>query len=83
MSSNGYHHNIGANTWRSGGSKGAGPNRAGLERVVFGVSDRDELTRLAERLGKNGWSASVNEDAVVLGDPDGIEVHFALVPKAH
>ena len=82
MSSNGYHHNVGANTWRSRGSKTAGPDRAGLERIVFGVSDRGELTRLAERLAKNEWSASVNEDVVVLRDPDGIELHFAVLPRA-
>ena len=79
LSSNGYHHNIGANAWRSRGSKAAGSDTAGLSRVVFGVSDPEELNGLADRLSKNGWDADVSSNEVTLLDPDGIALHFALI----
>lgn len=78
LSSKGYHHNIGANAWRSQGGKAAGPNRAGLSRVVFGVSDQEELDLLAQRLQDHGWGATSALDRFVLLDPDGIELQFEL-----
>ena len=79
LSSKGYHHNIGTNSWRSRGSKAASPDRAGLSRVVFGVSDSQELELLAERLRASGWEASIAPELITLQDPDGIELHFTLV----
>ena len=78
LSSKGYHHNIGANAWRSRGGKPATPDRAGLSRVVFGVSDQNELNLLATRLVGNEWDASNTSDKITLLDPDGIELQFAL-----
>ena len=71
FSSNGYHHNIGANVWRSRGGDPAPKNRAGLERVVFGVTDERELAALRDR-------ADVTEEGaeLVVGDPNGIELRF-------
>jgi catechol 2,3-dioxygenase len=56
FSSNGYHHNIGANAWRSRGSRAPAKSRAGLERVAFAVAERDELGELGARLrgGRRG-----------------------------
>lgn len=79
MSSKGYHHNIGANAWRSRGGKAASPEKAGLERVVFGVSDPRELELLAERLRANGWEASIAGEQITLVDPDGIALQFTLI----
>lgn len=77
FSSNGYHHNIGANTWRSRGSEPAGPERAGLARVVFKVEDPDELEGLKQRLGDAASSvAGTSEGSVVVTDPSGIELQF-------
>ena len=78
LSSKGYHHNIGTNTWRSRGGKPATKERAGLERVVFGVSDRDELERLVRRLDDEGWDATTSDAVVTLLDPNGIELQFQL-----
>ena len=78
LSSKGYHHNIGTNAWRSRGSKGAGSDRAGLSRVVFGVSDPQELKELTDRLRTSGWHGDASVTEVTVLDPDGIELHFAL-----
>lgn len=77
LSSKGYHHNIGANVWRSRGGKAAAPDRAGLVRVVFGVSEVRELELLSERLRDKGWDASITDENITLLDPDGIELQFA------
>src|SRR5918996_2770348 len=71
FSSHGYHHNIGANTWRSLGSKPAGRERAGLERVVFTVTDGNELDRLRERLVDSEIATASEHETVVVHDPDG------------
>jgi catechol 2,3-dioxygenase len=77
FSSYGYHHNIGANTWRSRGSKLPGREHAGLERVVFNVPDGKELNRLRERLrAKVGNESAAEREPVVVADPDGIELQF-------
>ena len=78
LSSKGYHHNIGANAWRSQGGKVASPDKAGLSRVVFGVSDRTELEQLADRLRAEGTDATIAADRITVADPDGIELQFEL-----
>jgi len=76
FSSHGYHHNIGANTWRSLGSKPAGQERAGLERVVFAVTDRSELEGLRARLADSENVSVTGDESLILHDPDGIELQF-------
>ena len=78
LSSKGYHHNIGANEWRSRGGTAATPDKAGLERVVFGVSEARELDLLAARLRDNGSPASIQGGRITVLDPDGIELQFTL-----
>jgi catechol 2,3-dioxygenase len=76
FSSHGYHHNIGANTWRSLGSKPAGRERAGLERVVFRVTDGNELEGLRERLAGSENVSATGDDSLIVHDPDGMELQF-------
>lgn len=79
FSSNGYHHNIGANSWRSRGSKPASRESAGLERVVFAVSEPRELEALRARL--HGMELEVpggTAAGLQVHDPDGIELHFTV-----
>jgi catechol 2,3-dioxygenase len=78
-SSKGYHHNIGANVWRSRGGRAAGPERAGLGRVVFGVEGAEELDALRARVEATGTRVEGESGTSVLVlDPDGIELHFVL-----
>ncbi|HEX2295370.1 MAG TPA: VOC family protein [Actinomycetota bacterium] len=78
LSSNGYHHHLGANTWRSRGGSPAGRDRAGLERIVFATGP-DRLETLRLRLREHGREVSGDEDrSVVVRDPDGIELRFQV-----
>lgn len=78
FSSKGYHHNIGANSWRSRGSKAAPRERAGLASVTFGVDASGELEPLRIRLSAGGPEFTAVDGEVVVPDPDGIELRFAL-----
>jgi catechol 2,3-dioxygenase len=79
FSSNGYHHNIGANTWNSRNGSPAARDRAGLDRVVFGVENVDELERARLRLSEFGHAVRGEEERdLILHDPDEIELQFEL-----
>ena len=75
-SSGGYHHHVAGNTWQSLGALPAPPTRAGLERVVFRVTDRGELDALRARLEAAGRAFGGSGEEVVVHDPDGIELRF-------
>jgi catechol 2,3-dioxygenase len=78
FSSNGYHHHVGANTWSSRNGRPAPTNRAGLSRVLFAVTDVDELEALRSRLSEYGREPNgVEGRNLVVHDPDLIELHFA------
>jgi catechol 2,3-dioxygenase len=76
FSSNGYHHHIGANTWRSRGQVAPGRDRAGLERIVLATS-REEIESLRSRLAEAGVEIAGHDQGLVVIDPDGIELEFA------
>jgi catechol 2,3-dioxygenase len=78
FSSNAYHHHIGANTWRSRGSRFSGAHHAGLDRVVFAAT-KDELSGLRHRLSDAATEFSDQGGTLVVRDPDGIELNFATV----
>ena len=79
FSSNGYHHHIGANSWRSRGGRPAAPQRAGLDKVVFAATDT-ELDSLRARLSMPAREESHEGRAsLVVNDPDGINLHFVAV----
>lgn len=78
FSSKGYHHNIGANAWRSRGGKPAAKERAGLERVVVGVTEEQEVDALHTRLREAGRNLTRSEGGLVVFDPDGIELSFVV-----
>jgi catechol 2,3-dioxygenase len=78
LSSNGYHHHVGANTWRSRNGRPPEPGRAGLARVVFAVSSRDELEAARTRLAERQRELRSDDGSIVVKDPDGIEL--GLVP---
>lgn len=77
FSSNGYHHHVGANIWRSGHGRPAPKERAGLARVVFSVAGSAQLADLAGRLRDAGHRAEETENgSLTVWDPDGIELVF-------
>jgi catechol 2,3-dioxygenase len=79
LSSNGYHHHLGANAWRSRGGEPAPRSRAGLDRVVLAVGGAEDLERLRLRLTEHGRTVTGDENrSLVVRDPDGIELEFAV-----
>jgi catechol 2,3-dioxygenase len=75
LSSNGYHHHIGGNTWHSRGEGPAPRGHAGLDRVLF-ASGEDELQALAERLDAAGRAFTREASAVEVQDPNGVALRF-------
>jgi catechol 2,3-dioxygenase len=78
FASNGYHHHIGANAWNSRHGSPATRDRAGLDRVVFAVSDEGQMEDLRLRLSEYGRSFEMEGDELIVRDPDQIELRFAL-----
>lgn len=80
FSSRGYHHNIGANSWRSQGNSARRNGRAGLQRVLFGVTEETNFEGLEQRSGHSRVEQEGDITKLVLHDPDQIELEFLLSP---
>ena len=79
LSSNGYHHHIGANTWNSRNGSPAARDRAGLDRIVFATREADRLEHVRLRLVAHGRRPEGDENqSLVVRDPDGIELRFIV-----
>jgi catechol 2,3-dioxygenase len=76
FSSNGYHHHIGANTWRSRGGRPPKRNRAGLDRVTLSAG-AEEIDKLRSRLMPSGRNDIDQEPgSLSVHDPDDITLQF-------
>jgi catechol 2,3-dioxygenase len=73
MARDGYHHHIGANTWRS--RTGATPGSLGLVRFGIGIADREELERLVATAGDRVIGPGPH-GGTLLRDFDGIEIEL-------
>lgn len=67
LSAGGYHHHLGANTWRSAGGSPPPPGAIGLREYEVVLVDRDARERVLDRLGDAG--AGVEGHTVL--DPSG------------
>jgi catechol 2,3-dioxygenase len=67
LSSGGYHHHLGVNTWAGVGAPPAPPDQARLKRAGLEVDGEDELDRIEARLADAG-AEPVREGARVLVD---------------
>ena len=76
LSSNGYHHHIGANTWNSRGAEPAPRKHAGLDRIVFDAGSPGEIEQARARLEAAGVPFSQQDGALSVRDPNGIELLF-------
>lgn len=77
FSSNGYHHHIGANTWRSRGGRPAERNRAGLDRILLSAA-AEEIEELRSRLTASSGRSELHHDgnSLRVRDPDDITLQF-------
>ena len=76
LSSGGYHHHIGLNTWDSAGGPRPAPGTTGLYHVAFLYPDRKALAQavarvLAAGIRLEGTADHGVSEAVYLSDPDG------------
>jgi len=76
LSSSGYHHHIGLNTWESKGGQPPAPGTTGLYHVALLYPTREELADAVRRVFKAGIPLEGAADhgvseAVYLRDPDG------------
>ena len=76
LSSDGYHHHIGLNTWDSRGGRRPPPGHTGLYHIAFLYPDRMALARALKRVLDAGIQLTGMADhgvseAVYLDDPDG------------
>jgi catechol 2,3-dioxygenase len=71
----GYHHHVGANTWRS--RQAAVPGTLGLVEFTLRVSRRDEFADIATRLNAAGHLREQADDVLVAQDVDGLTVRLS------
>lgn len=76
MSSGGYHHHIGANTWRSPGAGMRDPKRAGLSWFVFEAADDNAYDAVAARLEGAGIALNDGPSGLAFTDPWGTQVRL-------
>ena len=77
LSTEGYHHDIGANTWMSAGAEPEPREGPGLDEIVLTVSGDPGLADARERLERSGAHVDEAEDgAVITATPDRVPVRL-------
>lgn len=75
LSAGGYHHHIGMNTWNSAGAPPPPPDAVGLRYFTVQLPNRDELSRVVDRVRDAGVPVEETEAGLLVRDPS----HNALV----
>ena len=88
LSSGGYHHHIGLNTWESKGGSPPPSGSTGLYHVAINYPTRRDLAGALKRLLDHGWGIDGASDhgtheAIYLHDPDmnGLELAWDRRPE--
>jgi catechol 2,3-dioxygenase len=76
MSTGGYHHHVGANTWRSPGAGMRDPDRAGLSWFAFEAADDEAYDALVARLKAAGIPATSGANGPEFSDPWGTRIRL-------
>jgi len=76
LSTGGYHHDIGVNTWSSRGGTPAPETMARLESVTITLPDHDALAALAERAASAGVAVTTRATGLAITDPSGVNLVF-------
>ena len=71
LSTGGYHHQIGVNTWAGEGAPAPPPGSLGLRRFELALPGAPELEQVERRLSAAGFDAKREGDALHLADPSG------------
>jgi catechol 2,3-dioxygenase len=78
LSTGGYHHHVGLNTWESLGRAAPAPGAPGLRKVTFTVGDTARLRSIEARATEAGTATDAQNGMLVLADPSGIQVALAI-----
>ncbi|MDG5472234.1 VOC family protein [Jeotgalibacillus sp. ET6] len=74
MSSAGYHHHIGLNTWQGVGAPPPSKNSVGLHWFSFVVRDEKEKMKTVERLQKLNYAVYSKDGCFTTQDPSGNQI---------
>lgn len=77
ISSEGYHHHVGANVWHSPGAGRRNPDRAGLAWFAVETADRATLDMLKGRMDAAGIETRADGTGFAASDPWGTRIRFA------
>jgi catechol 2,3-dioxygenase len=69
VSTGGYHHHIGYNTWMSAGSPPPSPDALGLKWFAILIPNQDELNGILDRCRAYGVAATEMEEGIAIRDP--------------
>ncbi|UOY93002.1 VOC family protein [Ectobacillus sp. JY-23] len=78
VSSGGYHHHIGLNTWQSAGAPAPLPNSAGLHWFSLMLPNEETRAQVIARLHKIGANVKKEGDIVITTDPAGNTIHLVI-----
>ena len=71
LSTGGYHHHVGVNTWAGPGAPAPPAGSRGLEWFELAVDDEPRLAVLEQRLGDAGAEVERRADGILTRDPSG------------
>jgi catechol 2,3-dioxygenase len=71
LSTGGYHHQIGVNTWAGEGAPAPPPGSLGLRRFELALPGAPELQQVERRLNAAGFDAKRDGSALLVADPSG------------
>jgi catechol 2,3-dioxygenase len=71
LSTGGYHHHIGVNTWAGAGGPAPAPGSRGLEWYELGTEDASQLAELERRLAAEGAEVERRPEGLLTRDPAG------------
>lgn len=78
LSSGGYHHHVGLNTWESLGRAAPAPGAPGLRQVTFTVGGTTGQRLIEARAAAAGYPAENRNGRLELTDPSGIQIAIAI-----
>jgi len=76
ISTGGYHHHIGLNTWSSAGASAPAPNSVGLRSYTIQYGSEEKLKETVERLRSLGYEAREEAEAFTATDPSGNRIRL-------
>ncbi len=72
LSTGGYHHHVGANTWESADVMVPAPGAAALRHATIVLADEAERDRILERVQRSGQTPLQSPNGPLIHDPSGI-----------